>query len=333
MKMTTMLVGHHFAADHLEVVTKCEVDVWELLLQRATVCQRAVELEASACPQRHAEKHTSIALNCGHSSGAAGHDPLTRMVDAQSDHHPVCLQRCLQVAARALECCRHQVVGEMPCSYPHDKDVGGAVATSSHQRHQCGTHLVNHPNLLDGSKWLLAHEIHAWATLQWVDDASLGAMALVDCLLQTNIVAYGGQPAVGSVGDFAAMVSQVLRLKSPNAVLEWGANGVAAKARAALHAVVDPHSLRTFAAMRLSASRCLENQPVCDCRSVVGDVPQFPNRTWRVLDSVEPNEAISSARLNLLLTAGRCVPVCSNSYVGKRVQLQRRSQGRLIGCW
>jgi hypothetical protein len=96
------------------------------------------------------------------------------------------------------------------------------------------------------------------------------------------------------------MVSQILGLKSLNAVLEWAANEVAATDRFALHAVVDSHALRTFAAMRSSASRCLENQqPVCDGRSVAGGDPQFPNRTWRVPVSVESNEATSSARLNI----------------------------------
>jgi hypothetical protein len=129
----------------------------------------------------------------------------------------------------------------MRSSFRHDKDAGGAVAMTRHQRCQCDTHLVNHPNVLDGSKWRLAHEVHAWATVQWFDDPSLGAMALVDFLLQTNIVGCAGKPADGWAGGSAAMASLALRLNSLNAVLEWAANGTAATDRAALHAVADPH--------------------------------------------------------------------------------------------
>jgi hypothetical protein len=160
-----MLVGHHYATNHLDVVTQFEVDVWELPLQRATVYQRAVELEARACPQRHAQKHCSVVLNCGHSSDVAVHDRLTSLVVAQSDHHPTCLQRWLKVEARALECCRHLVVGGMPSSLRQDKDAGGAVAMTRHQRGQRDTHLMNHSNLLDGAKWRLAHGVHAWASV------------------------------------------------------------------------------------------------------------------------------------------------------------------------
>jgi hypothetical protein len=191
MKMTTtMLVGHHFVANPLDV------DEWELLLRCATVCQRVVELEARASPQRHAQKHSSIALSYGHSSGVAVHDRLTRLVVAQSDHHPTFLQHWLQIAARALECRRHRVFGGMPRSFRDEKDAGGAVAMTLYQRHQCDTHLVNHSNLLDGSKRRLAQlEVHVWAKVQWFDDSSLDAIALVASLLQTNIVERGGKPA------------------------------------------------------------------------------------------------------------------------------------------
>jgi hypothetical protein len=266
MKMkTTMLVGHHFAANPLDVVMQCVVDVWELLLQRATVCQRAGELDAHACPQRHSQNNSSIDLNCGHSSGVAVHDRLTSLVVAQSDHHPMCRQRWLQVAARALECCRHQVVGGMPSSFRHEKYAGSAVARTHHRKRQCGTHLVNRSNLLDGAEWWLAHQIHAWATVQWFDDGCLRViLTLLGCHSPTNIVGCGGKPADWSVGGSAAMASLTLGLKSLNAGREWVANEVAATDRAALHAVADPHSLQTFAAMHSSASRCLENHPVCD---------------------------------------------------------------------
>jgi hypothetical protein len=131
-------------------------------------------------------------------------------------------------------------------------------------------HLLHHPDLLDGAKWQLAqHEVHAWATVQWfddgcLDDPSLGATELIGSRLQTNFVGPGGIPAHGSVGGSAAMASLAFALKSLNAVLEWAANGTAATDRAALLVDADPQSLRTFAAMRSSASRCLENHPVSD---------------------------------------------------------------------
>jgi hypothetical protein len=193
----------------------------------------------------------------------------------------------------------------MPRAFRHDKDADGAVAMTRHQRRQCDTPCANQPNLLVGAKWRLAHEVHAWATSQWFNFASLGAMVLVDCLLQTKIIGCGGKPADGSVGGSAATVPQALGLTSLDAVLEWTGNGTAPTDRAALRALADWHSWPTFAAIRSSASSYQENQPVCDCRSVAGDVPQFPNRTWRMLVSVESNEEMSPVfRIVLAALAG-----------------------------
>jgi hypothetical protein len=72
--------------------------------------------------------------------------------------------------------------------------ASGAVAMTRHRHRQCGTHLLNQPNLLDGAKRQLAHEIHSWTTVQWFDYPSLGAMGFVNGLLQTNLVGFGGNP-------------------------------------------------------------------------------------------------------------------------------------------
>jgi hypothetical protein len=93
-------------------------------------------------------------------------------------------------------------------------DAGGAVAMTRHQRRQCDTHLVTNPHLLDGSKRQLPDEVHAWATSQWFDEPSLGAMTLVDCLLQIKIVDCADIPADWSVGSSAAMASLALGLYS-----------------------------------------------------------------------------------------------------------------------
>jgi hypothetical protein len=194
-----MLVGHHFAASLLDLVTQCVVDLG-LLREHVTICQRAVELDARAYQQCYSQKHSSIAWNCGHSSGVAVHVPPTRTVVVQSDYQPMCHRRWLQGAARALECCRHQVVAGMPRSFRHEEDVGGAVAMTRRQRRWCGAHRVNHPNLLDGAKWWFAHEIHAWATLQLLDVPSLGAMmVLLGCLPPTNVVGYGSDASIQMV--------------------------------------------------------------------------------------------------------------------------------------